>query len=187
MAGFDDDDELDVDESAAAMAKKASTQDYTKLEGELETIKKRAAAGGSLAEAVEAALLLEKQQRLSADLGGTKRCATAILHMCFEKRDWDALLDNVVLLSKRRAQLKQVCGLRRTGCDTRARYHTYMRARKTLARTHTFKPTLLTASSHKMARSPNVFYTQDALAIPVLCQTSSQASSPTYNQNSHTK
>lgn len=32
----------------------------------------------------------------------------AIVKMCYEAKDWDALNENIILLSKRRSQLKQV-------------------------------------------------------------------------------
>jgi 26S proteasome regulatory subunit N5 len=52
-------------------------------------------------------LQLEKQYRLSADFVATPRLCVAILSVLREQNDWDGLCEHVVLLSKRRAQLKQ--------------------------------------------------------------------------------
>lgn len=38
----------------------------------------------------------------------TSRILVAIVKMCYEAKDWDALNENIILLSKRRSQLKQV-------------------------------------------------------------------------------
>lgn len=44
----------------------------------------------------------------AADITGTKKVVAGILETCFEAGDWKALNEQIVLLSKRRAQLKQV-------------------------------------------------------------------------------
>lgn len=38
----------------------------------------------------------------------TSRILVAVVKMCYEAKDWDALNENIILLSKRRSQLKQV-------------------------------------------------------------------------------
>ena len=38
----------------------------------------------------------------------TSRILVAVVQMCHEAKDWDALNENIMLLSKRRSQLKQV-------------------------------------------------------------------------------
>lgn len=38
----------------------------------------------------------------------TSRILVAIVQMCYDAKDWDALNENIMLLSKRRSQLKQV-------------------------------------------------------------------------------
>ncbi|KAJ6774915.1 26S PROTEASOME NON-ATPASE REGULATORY SUBUNIT 12/COP9 SIGNALOSOME COMPLEX SUBUNIT 4, partial [Salix purpurea] len=45
--------------------------------------------------------------RLAGDVAGTKKAVTEILHLCFEAKDWKSLNDQIVLLSKKRGQLKQ--------------------------------------------------------------------------------
>eukprot|EP00057_Strongylocentrotus_purpuratus_P018645 XP_011673119.1 PREDICTED: 26S proteasome non-ATPase regulatory subunit 12 [Strongylocentrotus purpuratus] len=62
---------------------------------------------GKLTEALEILLSLEKQSRTAADMHSTARVLVAIVKLCFEARDWDALNEHIVLLSKRRSQLKQ--------------------------------------------------------------------------------
>ncbi|KAJ7945308.1 26S proteasome non-ATPase regulatory subunit 12 [Quillaja saponaria] len=62
---------------------------------------------GNLDAAIEQLLNVEKQMRLEGDVAGTKKAATDILQLCFEGRAWKTLNDQIVLLSKRRGQLKQ--------------------------------------------------------------------------------
>uniref|UniRef100_A0A4W4GUB8 26S proteasome non-ATPase regulatory subunit 12 n=1 Tax=Electrophorus electricus TaxID=8005 RepID=A0A4W4GUB8_ELEEL len=62
---------------------------------------------GKLQEAVESLLSLEKQTRTASDMVSTSRILVAIVQMCYEAKDWDALNENIMLLSKRRSQLKQ--------------------------------------------------------------------------------
>lgn len=57
---------------------------------------------------IEALLNVEKQMRQNGDVAGTRDAVTEILRLCFEARAWRALNDQIVLLSKRRGQLKQV-------------------------------------------------------------------------------
>ncbi|KAI3771953.1 hypothetical protein L6452_03125 [Arctium lappa] len=63
--------------------------------------------GGSLDSQIESLLNVEKQMRLNGDVAGTKKAAIDILKLCFESRAWKTLNDQIVLLSKRRGQLKQ--------------------------------------------------------------------------------
>ncbi|KAF7711226.1 26S proteasome non-ATPase regulatory subunit 12 [Silurus meridionalis] len=62
---------------------------------------------GRLQEAVESLLSLEKQTRTASDMVSTSRILVAIVQMCYEAKDWDALNENIMVLSKRRSQLKQ--------------------------------------------------------------------------------
>jgi len=64
--------------------------------------------GGKLTEAVETLLSLEKQTRTAADMHSTSKLLVAIVKMCYEQKDYPALNENIVLLTKRRGQLKQV-------------------------------------------------------------------------------
>lgn len=38
----------------------------------------------------------------------TSRILVAVVKMCYEAKEWDLLNENIMLLSKRRSQLKQV-------------------------------------------------------------------------------
>uniref|UniRef100_A0A8D0CW75 Proteasome 26S subunit, non-ATPase 12 n=1 Tax=Sander lucioperca TaxID=283035 RepID=A0A8D0CW75_SANLU len=62
---------------------------------------------GKLQEAVESLLSLEKQTRTASDMVSTSRILVAVVQMCYEAKDWDALNENIMLLTKRRSQLKQ--------------------------------------------------------------------------------
>ncbi|XP_022133276.1 26S proteasome non-ATPase regulatory subunit 12 homolog B-like [Momordica charantia] len=61
----------------------------------------------SLEAAIEELLLVEKQMRVAGDVAGTKKAAIDILKLCFEARAWSTFNDQIVLLVKRRGQLKQ--------------------------------------------------------------------------------
>uniref|UniRef100_A0A672MGW1 26S proteasome non-ATPase regulatory subunit 12 n=1 Tax=Sinocyclocheilus grahami TaxID=75366 RepID=A0A672MGW1_SINGR len=65
------------------------------------------ARDGRLQEAIENLLSLEKQTRTASDMVSTSRILVAIVQLCYEAKDWDALNENIMLLSKRRSQLKQ--------------------------------------------------------------------------------
>ena len=63
---------------------------------------------GSISDALEGLLNLEKVQRLAENSRATKLCCTAILEICFGAKDWKLLNEHIILLAKRRSQLKQV-------------------------------------------------------------------------------
>ncbi|XP_062097277.1 26S proteasome non-ATPase regulatory subunit 12 homolog A [Humulus lupulus] len=63
--------------------------------------------GGNLEATIEQLLNVEKQMRLAGDVAGTKKAATDILQLCFEARAWKTLNEQIIVLSKRRGQLKQ--------------------------------------------------------------------------------
>ncbi|XP_020367063.1 26S proteasome non-ATPase regulatory subunit 12 [Rhincodon typus] len=65
------------------------------------------AQDGRLQEGIDNLLSLEKQTRTASDMTSTSRILVAIVKMCYDAKDWDALNENIVLLSKRRSQLKQ--------------------------------------------------------------------------------
>ncbi|KAI9108689.1 hypothetical protein K1719_020336 [Acacia pycnantha] len=62
---------------------------------------------GNLDAKIEQLLNVEKQMRLAGEVSGTKKAVTEILQLCFEARAWKTLNDQIVVLSKRRGQLKQ--------------------------------------------------------------------------------
>ncbi|KAI4365466.1 hypothetical protein MLD38_021451 [Melastoma candidum] len=63
--------------------------------------------GGSLEARIEQLLTVEKQMRQASDVSGTKKAVSDILDLCFKGNAWKTLNDQIVLLSKRRGQLKQ--------------------------------------------------------------------------------
>ncbi|KAJ7536401.1 hypothetical protein O6H91_12G067900 [Diphasiastrum complanatum] len=81
--------------------------DYDALERDLVTQRSVALEQGDFNAALEALLNLEKQMRLAADVLGTRKVVVAIIQLCFDANAWKALNDQIILLSKRRAQLKQ--------------------------------------------------------------------------------
>lgn len=44
----------------------------------------------------------------ASDMVSTSRILVAVVQMCYQAKDWDALNENIMLLTKRRSQLKQV-------------------------------------------------------------------------------
>ena len=115
--------------------KKKGTVDYAKLEAEIKASKELAGkvlyssllctlgssqlvnqaaisrilrCQGNFNGALENLLNLEKQQRLAEDITATKMACTAILDLVYEAKDWRLLNEQIVLLAKRRSQLKQV-------------------------------------------------------------------------------
>ncbi|KIZ02997.1 26S proteasome non-ATPase regulatory subunit 12 [Monoraphidium neglectum] len=63
---------------------------------------------GKLNEALEGLLNLEKSARQAEDIGALRAACSAVLTACFDAGEWKLLEENVVLLSKRRGQLRQV-------------------------------------------------------------------------------
>ncbi|XP_057523507.1 26S proteasome non-ATPase regulatory subunit 12 homolog A-like [Amaranthus tricolor] len=62
---------------------------------------------GTLESQIDTLLNVEKQMRLAGDVAGTRKAACDILRLCFEASAWKTLNDQIILLSKRRGQLKQ--------------------------------------------------------------------------------
>lgn len=60
---------------------------------------------------IEQLLNAEKHARLAGDVAATRNAATEILRLCFEARAWNTLNDQIVLLTKRRGQHRQVRAL----------------------------------------------------------------------------
>ena len=44
----------------------------------------------------------------AADMHSTSRVLVCIVQLCFKNKDWNALNEHIVILTKRRSQLKQV-------------------------------------------------------------------------------
>lgn len=62
---------------------------------------------GKLSEALDILLSLEKQTRTGADTHSCGRVLVAIVRLCFETKNYPALNEHIVLLTKRRSQIKQ--------------------------------------------------------------------------------
>lgn len=58
-------------------------------------------------QSIDALLQLEKQTRLGADMVSCSRVLCAIVQICFDAGNWNALNEHIALLVKRRSQLKQ--------------------------------------------------------------------------------
>jgi len=81
--------------------------DYTeKCDKEIPECEERA-KNGELVEALETLLTLEKQTRTGADMFSTSRILVATMKICFDNKNFELLNENLVLLTKRRGQLKQ--------------------------------------------------------------------------------
>lgn len=63
--------------------------------------------GGNLAGALERMLALEKRTRVAGDSYATSKVAVEIVRTCWEVKDLEQLNAHILILSKRRAQLKQ--------------------------------------------------------------------------------
>ncbi|BET01885.1 26S proteasome [Nesidiocoris tenuis] len=92
--------------------------DYTETCEEKIAECKRMAAEGKLHDALDTLLAFEKQTRTAGDVFSTREVLVAIVQICFEAKNWVALNEQIVLLSKRRSQLKQaVTKMVRECCD----------------------------------------------------------------------
>eukprot|EP00271_Cylindrocystis_brebissonii_P017682 TRINITY_DN468_c0_g1_i1.p1 TRINITY_DN468_c0_g1~~TRINITY_DN468_c0_g1_i1.p1 ORF type:complete len:475 (+),score=126.24 TRINITY_DN468_c0_g1_i1:309-1733(+) len=98
---------MDLEDNTVDATGKNRSVDYVALDATIETQRKLAVDDGKVNEAIEALLNSEKQMRLLADVTGTKKVVVAIIQICHEVNNWKLLNENIVLLSKRRAQLKQ--------------------------------------------------------------------------------
>eukprot|EP00124_Ichthyophonus_hoferi_P003799 Ihof_evm7s355 gene=Ihof_evmTU7s355 len=76
------------------------------------------AKSGSLVEALDMLLALEKQTRTAADMQSTGRILVCIVELCFASGDCKLLQEQIVMLSKRRGQLKlAVTKMVQKACD----------------------------------------------------------------------
>jgi len=65
------------------------------------------AKGGNLADALEQLMVLEKQTRNAADLASNTRVLIHIIRLCYECKNFKALNENIIILSKKHGALKQ--------------------------------------------------------------------------------
>ena len=64
------------------------------------------AGDGNLLGAIEMLLALEKQTRSGGDMHSTSKILVAVVQMCYEAKEWTTLNEHLILLSKKRSQLK---------------------------------------------------------------------------------
>jgi len=65
------------------------------------------AAKGELQQALDMLMSLEKQTRTGSDMHSTSRVLITIVQLCYQAKDWNLLNEQVIVLTKKRAQLKQ--------------------------------------------------------------------------------
>ncbi|KAA0200092.1 hypothetical protein HAZT_HAZT002954 [Hyalella azteca] len=80
--------------------------DYSTTCDEKIPVAYRMAEEGNVAEAVESLMGLEKQTRTGGDAHSTSRVLVAIVEICFKAGKWDLLNENIVILTKKRSQIK---------------------------------------------------------------------------------
>lgn len=98
---------IHMDEDAREERDKKGTVDMTKLNADIAGFLDLAKQQDKLHAALEGLLNLEKTSRLAEEITATKASCSAILTACYDARDWKLLEENILLLSKRRSQLKQ--------------------------------------------------------------------------------
>lgn len=80
--------------------------DYSATCDEKIAIAESLASEGKLQEALDTLLMLEKQTRTGSDMTSTSRVLVAIVQLCFKAKEWALLNEHIVMLTKRRSQLK---------------------------------------------------------------------------------
>ncbi|PSC75238.1 26S proteasome non-ATPase regulatory subunit 12 [Micractinium conductrix] len=90
-----------------AGSKKGNALDQEAVDRELAGYRAVAAQEGRCQEAIDGLLGLEKRGRVAEDVVSTRKACSVLLEILYEARDWKGLQEYVVLLSKRRSQLKQ--------------------------------------------------------------------------------
>ncbi|KAK1272449.1 hypothetical protein QJS04_geneDACA012259 [Acorus gramineus] len=85
----------------------ASKKYGTAVVEEYPNVEERLEKEGNLEASIESLLNVEKQMRLAGDVAQTKKAVVEIVQLCYEARAWKTLNDQIILLSKRRGQLKQ--------------------------------------------------------------------------------
>jgi len=81
--------------------------DYSTTTDEKIPLAETLAKQGKLTEAIDMLMSLEKQARTASDTHSTSRILVAMVKICFDTKNWDALNENIVLLTKKRGQIKQ--------------------------------------------------------------------------------
>ena len=64
------------------------------------------AGDGNLMGGIEILMTLEKQTRTGGDMHSTSKILVAVVQMCYEAKEWTTLNEHLILISKKRSQLK---------------------------------------------------------------------------------
>ncbi|KAL4098803.1 hypothetical protein QTP88_023338 [Uroleucon formosanum] len=80
--------------------------DYSATCDEKIAVAESLASSDKLQEALDTLLVLEKQTRTGSDMASTSRVLVAIVKLCFQAKQWALLNEHIVMLTKRRSQLK---------------------------------------------------------------------------------
>jgi len=80
--------------------------DYSATVEEKIPIAQTLAKDGKLNEALEMLLGLEKQTRTGADMMSTSKILVAVVKLCYEAKEWSLLNEHIILLTKKRSQIK---------------------------------------------------------------------------------
>jgi len=84
-----------------------ATEDFTKETEEVISRADTMVKAGRLEEAIEDILVLEKKTRTACDGLSTSKLVCAVCKLCYEAKEWGKLREHIVLLSKKRGQLKR--------------------------------------------------------------------------------
>jgi len=84
-----------------------ATEDFSKETEEVIARADTMVKAGRLEEAVEDILVLEKKTRTACDGISTSKLICAVCKLCYEANEWGKLREYIVLLSKKRGQLKR--------------------------------------------------------------------------------
>lgn len=97
---------VELDKMDQAQQGKATEVDQAKVEAEVAALL-ALAAQGRRQEAIDGLLAVEKAGRTAEDSASTRLACTSILQVLFDAGDWKGVEEHILLLSKRRSQLKQ--------------------------------------------------------------------------------
>lgn len=104
------------------------------FEKEIEANRDLALRAGQVQDAIDALLALERAARLAGDITGTTELCVAIVKICHDANQWTLLNESIQLISKRRAQLKQVRAARARQASRAAAAHRMPRGRAAACR-----------------------------------------------------
>jgi len=84
-----------------------ATEDFTKDTEEVIARADTMVKAGRLEEAIEDILTLEKRTRTSCDAVSTSKLLCAVIKLYYEKNEWGKLREHIVMMTKKRGQLKR--------------------------------------------------------------------------------